>query len=347
MPGWPAAPALLLVPVAQLLNLVLTFWGTLAVAWLAARWAPSLALRKLILLLPLGRLVYDVCAGVPADNYAFSAFAGTRWKLGRFQLGFVWGNPHWGPALELRLGALNGERWHSLSGGDLLAHALYYRGAWPVLVLLLVLVLVVAVARVSARVAAFRRFGRVLAPRTGESPRGLRVGRALVRRCADASWGGFTTGVVRPTVWLPKHSDGFGCAEIRAILQHELAHAARGDVALFALLAFVSDVLWFVPGIGWLVRRIHETCERAADLTAVKRGADPTALARALVIAAEHRQRPVAGASAAGTTSTTRRVRALLAPRVQPAAAWRVALLTLWSATLALVTLYSSFFGVR
>jgi hypothetical protein len=347
MPVWPAAPTLLLVPAAQLLNLVLTFWGTLAVAWLAARWAPSLTLRKLILLLPLGRLVHDVCAGVPADNYALSAFAGTRWELGRFQLGFGWGNAHWGPSLELHLGALNGERWHSLSGGDLLAHALYYRGAWPVLVLLLVLALAVAAARLCARVVAFRRFGRVLAARAGDSRRGLRVGRAFVRRCADASWGGFTTGIVRPTVWLPKRSDGFGRAEIRAILQHELAHAARGDVALFALLAFVSDGLWFVPGIGWLVRRIHETCERAADLTAVRRGADPTALAHALVIAAEHRLGQVAGASAAGTTSTTQRVRALLAPSLQPTAAWRVALLTLWSATLAWVTLYSSFFGVR
>jgi hypothetical protein len=334
------AADLLLLPSAALFNVMLTFWGSLAFALLAARFAPSHTARKFVLLLPFAKLGYELFAGIPADNYALGPFAGTRWELGRFQLGVDWPAGHV-PAVVLKLGALRADRWHSLSGGDLLAHAVYYRGAWLVLAALIALVASIAATRLARRFAAWRCFARAL-PR---GVRGLHVGRVIVRRSL-ARHGAFTTGVLAPTVWLPRRGDGFRLAEIRAVLRHELAHASRGDVALFALVSVLSDVLWFVPGIGLLARRIHEAAEHAADAAAVRRGADPAALASALVTAAEQRLAGGAFARVAGAGATARRVRALLAPEAS-LSRWRLALFALLSAGVALIAMRSSFFGFR
>jgi BlaR1 peptidase M56 len=342
MPVWPASPALLLVPSAALLNLVLTFWGTLLLALLAARCAPSHAMRKLLLLLPLAKLAADACAGIPADNYALSAFAGTRWELGRFGAGVGWNAAaQLVPELNFQLEALRSGRWHSLSGGDLLAHALYRRHAWPLLVALLVAIGTVAALRLYRRGRAWRRFHRDL-PLTGPA---LRLGRIAVRRSPGRAGDAFTAGVFRPTIWLPERGSGLRPAELRAILRHELAHVRHGDVTLFALLGVVSDLLWFVPGMQLLTRRIHDAAERAADSAAVRAGADPVALASALVAVAERRSLAGAVANAAGASGVEGRIRALLDRHERPPAA-RLAL-ALLSLSLALVALQSSFFGFR
>ena len=57
--SFPYEPLPLLASSAQLVNAVLAFWGTLGCALLAARFAPSFALKKSVLLLPFGRLAYD------------------------------------------------------------------------------------------------------------------------------------------------------------------------------------------------------------------------------------------------------------------------------------------------
>ena len=342
---WADASRWLLLPVAQLFNFVLTFWGALAFALLAARFAPSPAFRKHLLLLPFVKLGYDLWAGVPADNYALGAYAGTRWALGRYQLGFGWEAPTLVPSLQLRLGALGGETWHSLSAGDLLAHAVFYRGAWALLALLLLVTVAFSLVRVTRRLRAWRRFGRALARDAARGQHGLRLGRATVHRCARGI-GPFTSGVLRPTIWLPARTAGFGPAERRAILRHELAHIRHGDVALFALVDLLSDLLWFVPGVGLLAARVHEAAERAADAAAVRRGADPLALASALTTAAQLRLAGGAAASASGGTATARRVRTLLAPPAAPARA-RALLLAVISASVAVAALQSSFFGFR
>lgn len=341
MPGWPAAPALLLVPSAALLNLVLTFWGSLLLALLAARCAPSPGLRKLALLLPFAKLAVDAAAGIPADNYALSAFAGTMWDLGRFGIGYGWdASSQLAPSLVMHLEALRAGRWHSLSGGDVIANALYRRDAWLVLALLLAAVATIAGWRVYRRARAWRRFHRDL-PLAGAK---LRLGHIAVRRSSGAAEA-FAAGVLRPTIWLPPRGSGLSPAELRAILRHELAHVRHGDVALFALLGLASDVLWFVPGLTWLTRRIHDAAERAADTAAVRGGADPVALAKALVAVAERRLQSAAVAHAAGASGTEGRVRALLSPRQLPVVA-RFAL-ALVSLSLWLVALQSSFFGFR
>lgn len=342
MLDWPASPALLLVPSAALLNVVLTFWGSLLLALLAARCAPWATLRKLLLLLPLAKLAVDAAAGIPADNYALSAFAGTRWELGRFGMGFSWdASSQLGPSIVMHLAALRAGRWHSLSGGDVIANAVYRQHAWPVLALLLAAVATVAGMRLYRRALAWRRFHRDL-PLAGPK---LRLGRIAVRRSPGRASEAFAAGVLRPTIWLPPRGSGLRPAELRAILRHELAHVRHGDVALFALLGVASDLLWFVPGLSQLVRRIHDAAERAADSAAVRSGADPLALASALVAVAERRLQAGAVANAAGTSGTEGRIRALLRPR-QLQVSVRLAL-ALLSLSLALVALQSSFFGFR
>lgn len=342
MPGWPGAPALLLVPSAALLNLVLTFWGCLLLALLAARCAPSPALRKLCLLLPFAKLALDAAAGIPADNYGLSAYAGTMWELGRFRIGFAWdaaSQPV--PSVVMHLEALRAGLWHSLSGGDVIANALYRREAWPVLALLLAFVATIAGLRLYRRARAWQSFQRDL-PLAGPK---LRLGRIAVRRSPRRATEAFAAGVLRPTIWLPPRGSGLSPAELRAVLRHELAHVRHADVALFALLGVIGDLLWFVPGLSLLTRRIHDAAERAADSAAVRSGADPLALASALVAVAERRLQAGALANAAGASGTEARVRALLRPHQVPVLP-RLAL-TLLCLSLSLVAFQSSFFGFR
>jgi hypothetical protein len=348
MPTWPTSPALLLLPSAALVNLVLTFWGTLLLTLVAAHCAPSHGMRKLLLLVPFAKIAADACARIPADSYVLSPFAGTRWDLGRFAAGFGWdASSQLVPAFSMHLEALRAGHWHPLSGGDMLANALYRRQAWPLLVLLLAAAASVAALRLYRRARAFWDFHHSLSDR---GPK-LRLGRVCVRRAPDSALDAFAAGVLRPTIWLPKRGSGLQPAELHAILRHELAHVRHGDVVLFALIGLASDVLWFVPGMLLLTRRIHDAAERAADAAAVRGGADPLALARALVSVAERRLSAGAVANAAGASSAEARIRALLtqwerrAQRGLPTSA-RIAQVLL-SVGLALVALQSSFFGFR
>ena len=346
MLGWLADPALLLLSGARLGNLVLSFWGALLLALCAAHCTRSPRVQKYVLLVPLLKLGFVLGAAVPADNYTLSSFAGTRWDLGRFGFGLRLDAESWVPAVELRLSALRAERWHSLSGGDLLTHALYYRGAALVLVALLLVAASVALVRIAKRLAAWRAFARevgsgIVGPRRD---RGLRIGRTRLRRRSGLEHGAFTAGILRPAIYLPRRSAGLSAAEIAAVLRHELAHVRHGDVALFACIGLVRDVLWFVPGIGLLARRIHDSAERAADAWAVSRGADPTALASALIAVAERRVGRGAIAGAGGATPAARRIAHLLRPAPEESR-WQFTLGVALSTGIAAVALRSTFFG--
>lgn len=340
MPAWATDPALLLLSGARVGNALLAFWGALALALCAARIAPWPNVQKYLLLVPFLKLALELGAAIPADNYALSHFAGTRWELGRFGLGLRVEAASV-PAIELRLGALRDGQWHSLSGGDLLTHALYYRGAAAMIATLMVLCAVVAGLRVARRLRGWHAFGRTL-PAPARS--GLRVGRARLRRGLDSDYTPFTTGLWRPVILLPRRGAGLGAAELSAVLRHELAHVRRGDVALFALVDLASDALWFVPGAKLLARRIHAAAEDAADAWAVARGADRVALANALLVVAEQRRAPGASAGAAGATPGGRRIRQLLSPE-RRLGRLQVAMTAAASTGLAAIALQSTFFG--
>jgi len=343
---WDIPATWLLLPCAQLANAIFTFWGALVLAIVAARCAPTTGVAKWMLLTPLAKLAVDTASGIPANAYALSEFAGTRWDLGGFAFGVGYEIQDPSPALSLRLSALKGEQWYQLSVGDGFAHAAYYRGGAWLLLSLMTAVALIACMKLVRRLRAWRRFNAALEVRFG-SPSGTghhRLGAIRIRRCLDRRDGAFTTGILRPTIWLPRADAGLSPAVRSAVLRHELGHVRGGDVPLFAMLGLLSDLLWFVPGTRWLEARIRARAERAADLWAVRHGADPAALASALLSTAESRLDVAYGASASGASNTGTRVRALLAPDTARSRL-RVAALTILSAVMLLIAMRSTFLG--
>jgi beta-lactamase regulating signal transducer with metallopeptidase domain len=77
---------------------------------------------------------------------------------------------------------------------------------------------------------------------------------------APVTWGFF-----RPVVLMPKDSDRWERARIRAVLLHELAHVERGD-NLHQIVALVVCALhWFNPLVWVCARRMRTEAEIAAD----------------------------------------------------------------------------------
>lgn len=72
-------------------------------------------------------------------------------------------------------------------------------------------------------------------------------------------------GIVRPAVLLPAGARKWKSEQLRAVLLHEVAHIASGDVAFAMLSRFVCALFWFHPGAWWVARRLHEDCELACD----------------------------------------------------------------------------------
>lgn len=341
------APTWLLVAAAQAVNAALCLWGALLLCSLAVWLWPSPRARKYLWCVPPTKVLLGLGLGVPLGSYVLSPFAGTRWELGRFMFGAglhpQW---HW-PRLGLQLWAERQQQWYGLSGGDLIAHAAFYRGYGPWLVAALALIAGVSLLRVVRRVWAARAFARVL-------PRSTRTGRRLqVRRDGPAAAGAFTIGLWRPRIFLPGRSAGLSHGELRAILRHEAAHARAGDVALLLALGLFSDLCWFIPGVGLLERRARAAIERAADAWAVDHGADPRALAQAMLRVAEWQRAHAPESFAAGFYrgrsrggEVLARVHALLEPSAQRGRAHRWSLAA-FSGALALAALASTFFGYR
>lgn len=96
----------------------------------------------------------------------------------------------------------------------------------------------------------------------------------------------------RPTVVIPL--DLLAPArrvELRAVLQHEAAHLARGDARLGLLNRLILAAYWFNPGLWWLSARLQSSAELAADehcLAAADAG-QRKAYARALLASARAR----------------------------------------------------------
>jgi len=115
---------------------------------------------------------------------------------------------------------------------------------------------------------------------------------------------------------------GFGEAELAAVLAHELAHLERGDGVWFPLVGLLQSALWMQPLNHWLAARFRETAELACDDRAVALSGEPTGLARALVHLAEGalgaEQSRLAPAMASTSGGLRSRVERLLMPAAIP-----------------------------
>ena len=93
----------------------------------------------------------------------------------------------------------------------------------------------------------------------------------------------FITGIFRPTIVLPPQAKDWSAAEKRAVLTHELAHVARGDLFGQLITQIVCALYWFHPLVWFAAYRIWVERESACDDTVVLRGEKPSMYADLLL----------------------------------------------------------------
>lgn len=126
----------------------------------------------------------------------------------------------------------------------------------------------------------------------------------------------FVFGIWRPTVVLPATADLWSHDRRRAVLLHELAHAARHDCLTQVLAGAACALYWVHPGVWRLARRQRVEQELACDDRVVAAGEDAVSYAGHLVeLARTLPSRPTLAAAMAGAGPVERRVRALLDAR--------------------------------
>lgn len=57
----------------------------------------------------------------------------------------------------------------------------------------------------------------------------------------------FTTGIFKPSVWLPENADAYSGDELKSVVYHELAHIRHRDLFLYVIGMLVVAVHWFNP----------------------------------------------------------------------------------------------------
>lgn len=136
-------------------------------------------------------------------------------------------------------------------------------------------------------------------------------------------------GVLRPVILLPAGSCQWPDDRLIAVLRHELAHIARGDLAAQYLAQAACCLYWFQPLVWLAVRRQQRDRELACDDAVLAAGIAADQYASHLVevtrsIAARRLRGLNAATMAAGPDLETR-VRALFAPRDRRPLRMRVA----------------------
>jgi len=105
----------------------------------------------------------------------------------------------------------------------------------------------------------------------------------------DAPGTPFVTGLTRPLVYLPtEFFQRFSLDEQRWVVQHELTHAARGDLWVQSLWEVLRSVFWFNPIVHLAAGAMRDDQELACD-QAVLRGStkeDRYCYGRALLVGA-------------------------------------------------------------
>jgi beta-lactamase regulating signal transducer with metallopeptidase domain len=100
-------------------------------------------------------------------------------------------------------------------------------------------------------------------------------------------------GVLRPTVLLPTHAEGWTAERRWVVLIHELAHVRRRDCAMQVLAQAVRALHWFNPAVHAAVARLRTEQELACDDTVLACGTSPASYADHLCEIAEAFGRPV------------------------------------------------------
>lgn len=287
-----------------LFNATLSFLAGLLVALVAikmgrierGRW------QLYFISLPFVKIVYDVVRWIPADSYMWRGVDPLAVDNHRELLAWI-GSNHFGPyfGTGIRIISQSGERF-SLSFGDMVARWLQAYGTASLPTWLVGIAVMISVTLVVRRLGAWLkhewRWSTRRQHRRGQTPNDLlttvRVGRRsvdvhVVDDASEHQGMPFAGGLIRPYVVFPRALYARLSSEERAAaLAHEIAHVRHGDLPQALIIALLGDVFWFVPGYAWLKRRLEDLRELLADQAAVREGADPLALASALVTTRLH-----------------------------------------------------------
>jgi len=128
-----------------------------------------------------------------------------------------------------------------------------------------------------------------------------------------------TWGLLRPAILLPDQARRWPLDRLTAVLRHELAHIARGDLAAQYLAQAACCLYWFQPLVWLAARRQRRERELACDDAVLAAGIAPDEYATHLVeLTRLLGARPAAAWNApamAGSPGLESRVRALFAAR--------------------------------
>ncbi|MCA0374424.1 MAG: M56 family metallopeptidase [Gemmatimonadetes bacterium] len=91
------------------------------------------------------------------------------------------------------------------------------------------------------------------------------VERPVSLRWVDDGQVPVATGIVHPVILLPRVATTWPDARLRMVLQHELAHVARADVAIMTAAQLALVLCWWHPLVWLAVRRMEEEREQACD----------------------------------------------------------------------------------
>jgi Zn-dependent protease with chaperone function len=297
-------------------NSVVSFLAALAIVAVAKRLIrlePG-AGQLWLLLLPFGKVLFDLAQGVPASSFLWAKLLGHTQDLGAVRIGVGWHDL--GIGISAELAAFSGGLIYPQSIADVLDAALSRRVAGWFPGALALGALAIGLGRVGARL--WR--SRALTRRVLQGAHCLELRRCGSREVTvrvSPSYAGvpFAAGVLRPyIVFSARVHAALTSGEHEAAVQHELAHIAHRDPLLLAGVSLLNDLFWFLPGSRGLFRRIRELLELRADDAAIAAGAEPAALASALVAAGEIVHTPIVAAAMASTPSALAlRVRRLLA----------------------------------
>lgn len=145
---------------------------------------------------------------------------------------------------------------------------------------------------------------------------GIRAPDAALTTCPG---GGMAVGIRRPVLVL---DEAFVATlddeELEGVIAHELAHLARRDNLIALLFGLARDLVFFVPGGNWAVRRLLVERELAADQAAIEQTNRPGALAAGLVKVLDLAGSESACAALMPQGTLTARVEALCDDRAAP-----------------------------
>jgi len=140
--------------------------------------------------------------------------------------------------------------------------------------------------RLGAHLRGGRRVDASYAAVVHDARQTLRCGRRARLYVSPAAIVPMTWGWLRPVIVLPSAFDTWTTEQQRMAIMHELAHVRAADWLFDVAGRVASALLWFHPGVWYLVRALREERERACDDRVIAAGARRSDYAELLMHAA-------------------------------------------------------------